>query len=210
MRPRGEGDIAAPGTPERVVLVRHAQTEWSLSGRHTGRTDIPLTEEGRRVARALAAPLREWTFTHVLCSPLSRARETCALAGLADVAQIRPELAEWDYGDYEGLTTVQIREMRPEWDLWRDGCPGGETADDVGARIDLLLAEVRTLQGDIACFAHGHVLRVLGARWIGLPPRDGAMLALSTGSISVLGSEREHSVLWRWNDARAAEAAERR
>ena len=149
-------------------------TEWSITGRHTGRTDIPLTEDGRRVARALEEPLREWSFTHVLTSPLVRARETCTLAGLGATAQVRPELAEWDYGDYEGLTTVEIRQARPDWDLWRDGCPGGETADDVGARIDRLLSEVQTLHGNVACFAHGHVLRVLGARWIGLPPRDGA------------------------------------
>ena len=199
----------APITPEHVVTVRHAETEWSVSGRHTGRTDIPLTEAGRRVARALEEPLREWSFTHVLTSPLVRARETCTLAGLGSLAQVRPELAEWDYGDYEGLTTVEIRRTRPDWDLWRDGCPGGETADEVGARIDRLLSEVRTLHGNVVCFAHGHVLRVVGARWIGLAPRDGAVLALSTGSISVLGAEREHSVLWRWNDARAAAEAAR-
>ena len=201
--------MAAPVTPEHLVTVRHAETEWSVSGRHTGRTDIPLTEAGRRVARALEEPLREWSFTHVLTSPLVRARETCTLAGLGATAQVRPELAEWDYGDYEGLTTVEIRQARPDWDLWRDGCPGGETADDVGARIDRLLSEVQTLHGNVACFAHGHVLRVLGARWIGLPPRDGAALGLSTGSISVLGNEREHSVLWRWNDASAAGEAAR-
>ncbi len=194
---------------ERVVLVRHAETEWSMSGRHTGRTDVPLTEHGRLVARALREPLSHWTFTHVFCSPLHRARETCALAGLGDEAQLRDELAEWDYGEYEGLTTVEIRRGVPGWDLWRDGCPGGETAADVGARIDRLLAEVRGLHGNVACFAHGHVLRVLGARWIGLPPTDGALLGLSTGALSVLGYEREHSVLWRWNDDRVAEQVPR-
>ena len=194
--------VPAPG--EHVVLVRHAETEWSISGRHTGRSDIPLTEEGRRVAGALRGLLREWDFTHVFTSPLSRARETSRIAGLADGAVVRDELAEWDYGDYEGLTTVEIREQRPGWDLWRDGCPGGESAADVGERVDRLLADVRGLGGDVALFAHGHVLRVVGARWIGLPPAGGALLALSTASISVLGAEREHAVLWRWNDARAA------
>ncbi len=197
--------MTAAANSDRVVLVRHAETEWSVSGRHTGRTDIPLTEGGRRVAVALREPLAPWTFAHVFCSPLQRARETCALAGFELVAQLRDELMEWDYGDYEGLTTAEIREHRPDWDLWRDGCPGGEAAIDVGARVDRLLAEVRAVPGNVACFAHGHVLRVLGARWIGLPPREGALLALSTGSISVVGDEREHSVLWRWNDTRAAE-----
>ncbi len=197
--------MSAAANSDRVVIVRHAETEWSVSGRHTGRTDIALTEGGRRVAVALRAPLADWTFAHVFCSPLQRARETCALAGFELVAQLRGELAEWDYGDYEGLTTAQIREERPDWDLWRDGCPGGERAADVGARVDRLLAEVRAVHGNVACFAHGHVLRVLGARWIGLPPSEGALLALSTGSIGVLGDEREHSVVWRWNDTRAAE-----
>jgi probable phosphoglycerate mutase len=201
--------VSTDAAPQQVVLVRHARTEWSITGRHTGRTDIPLTEEGREVARRLREPLARWTFTHVFSSPLSRARETCELAGLGDRAQLRDELLEWDYGRYEGITTPQIREERPGWDLWRDGCPEGETAADVGARIDRLLGDIRALRGDVACFAHGHVLRVLGARWLGLPPGDGALLGLGTGAVSALGHEREHSVIWRWNDTSVADTVPR-
>jgi probable phosphoglycerate mutase len=198
--------VSTDEAPQQVVLVRHARTEWSISGRHTGRTDIPLTDSGREVARRLAEPLRAWSFAHVFCSPLGRAWETCELAGLGSVAVLRDELLEWDYGEYEGITTPQIREERPGWDLWRDGCPGGETAADVGARIDRLLSEVRGLRGDVACFAHGHVLRVLGARWLGLPPSDGGLLGLGTGAVCALGHERERSVVWRWNDTSAADS----
>ena len=197
--------MSPDGPTQRVVLVRHARTEWSISGRHTGRTDIPLTEEGRTVARSLSEPLNHWQFARVFTSPLQRARETCELAGYGDVAELRNELLEWDYGEYEGITTAQIRENRPGWDLWRDGCPGGESAADVGARVDRLIGEIRGVSGNVACFAHGHVLRVFGARWLGLPPSDGALLGLGTGALSVLGYEREHSVVWRWNDTSAAE-----
>jgi broad specificity phosphatase PhoE len=183
-----------------VLLVRHAQTEWSLSGRHTGRTDIPLTEAGRRSADRLAPQLAGRRFEVVWTSPLSRARETCERAGLGADAIARDELLEWDYGDYEGLTTAEIRAQRPDWNLWRDGCPGGESAADVGRRVDRLVAELATLKGEGICFAHGHVLRVLGARWVGLDPSAGALLALGTGSISELGHERETRVLWRWNE----------
>lgn len=185
-----------------LFLVRHAETEWSLSGRHTGRTDIPLTERGRMTAVSLGNRLEGRPFARVLSSPLSRAVETCRLAGYGARVEMHDELLEWDYGDYEALTTPQIRERRPEWDLWRDGCPGGESAADVGARVDRLLAELRQPPaGDVALFAHGHVLRVLAARWIGLEPAGGALLALSTGSISRLGHERERAVVWGWNDA---------
>jgi broad specificity phosphatase PhoE len=184
-----------------VVLVRHGETEWSKSGRHTGTSDIPLTQAGRSAAAALGERLRHWRFELVLTSPLSRAAETCRLAGLGDEAEERRELVEWDYGEYEGLTTPQIRETIPGWSVWRDGCPGGETADDVGARVDPLIAELRALLGDAALFAHGHLLRVLAARWIGLPANMGASLALSTASVSVLGYEREAPVVWLWNDA---------
>jgi probable phosphoglycerate mutase len=136
----------------------------------------------------------------VLTSPLSRARETCELAGLGEHAQARDDLMEWDYGEYEGLTTPQIRETRPDWNLWRDGCPGGETAADVGARVDRVIAEVRSVDGDAALFAHGHVLRVLGSRWVDLPPETGARFALSTGALCTLGYERETAVFWRWNE----------
>jgi broad specificity phosphatase PhoE len=185
---------------QEVLLVRHAETEWSLSGKHTGRTDIPLTEAGRERARRLAPRLAGREFAAVLTSPLSRARETCELAGLGERAQLREDLMEWDYGDYEGLTTPEIRTSRPDWYLWRDGCPGGERAADVGIRVDRVIAEVHTLDGDVALFAHGHVLRVLGARWVELASDDGARFALSTGGLCTLGYERDTPVFWRWNE----------
>jgi broad specificity phosphatase PhoE len=184
----------------RVVLVRHGETEWSRDGRHTGRTDIPLTEQGREDARRLAVALQGWQFARVLVSPLQRAVETCALAGLGEGAELRPELMEWDYGDYEGLTYAEIRASRPDWNLWRDGCPGGEMPEDVGRRVDPLVAELRDAGADIALFAHGHVLRVLGSRWIDQPPAQGAHLGLSTASVSLLGNEREAPTIHRWND----------
>jgi len=182
-----------------VFLIRHAETEWSASGRHTGRTDLPLTDAGRRAARRLGELLAGERFGTVLTSPMSRARETCELAGLGGGARERAELLEWDYGAYEGLTTPEIRAQRPGWLLWRDGCPQGETAEDVAARVDPVVAELDGGEADSAVFAHGHVLRVLGARWLGLPGSDGGLLALSTASISVLGHERETRVIWRWN-----------
>jgi broad specificity phosphatase PhoE len=190
----------ARGTLE-VVPVRHAETEWSITGRHTGLTDIPLTEDGRATASALAARLRAWRFERVLVSPLRRARETCELCGLGDRAEICEELHEWDYGDYEGLTTDEIHARRPDWDLWRDGCPGGESPEQVGARADRVLAAVSDVAGAVAAFSHGHMLRVLGARWIALPPAGGARLGLSAGAVSALGHERERRVLVLWNDA---------
>ena len=183
-----------------VVLVRHGETEWSRARRHTGRTDIPLTEEGRRQAAALRPRLERRSFAAVLTSPLSRASETCRLALPDAVAQARDELLEWDYGEYDGLTTPEVREGRPGWVLWHDGCPGGEQPEQVGARVDRLLAEVRALDGDVALVAHAHILRTLAARWIGLPPSGGALLALSTATISVLGYERETAVIRVWND----------
>jgi probable phosphoglycerate mutase len=186
---------------QEVLLIRHAATEWSVSGKHTGRTDVPLTEEGRENARRLAPKLAGRTFAAVLTSPLSRARDTAELAGIGGQAQVRDDLLEWDYGEYEGITTKEIRKTRPDWYLWRDGCPGGETADEVGARVDRVIAEVRSVDGDAALVAHGHVLRVLGARWVELPPQDGGRFALSTGTVSTLGWEREVPVFWRWNEA---------
>jgi probable phosphoglycerate mutase len=182
-----------------IVLARHGETEWSKDGRHTGRTDIPLTENGRREALLLRDALKEWSFERVLSSPLQRALETCRLAGFGDRAQTTDDLLEWDYGEYEGITTPQIRESRPDWNLWRDGCPGGETAADVGRRVDRVLAELEGVEGDVAVFAHGHVLRVMAARWVSLPPESGALLALNTGTVSVLGYERETRVVRRWN-----------
>jgi broad specificity phosphatase PhoE len=169
---------------QQVWLVRHAETEWSRSGRHTGRTDVSLTEAGREL---------------VLVSPLDRARETARLAGLGDACEVREDLLEWDYGDYEGITTAEIRETRPDWYLWRDGVPNGETADEVGARCDRVIEEILGVEGDVAVFAHGHVLRALGARWVEEPVGFGGRLYLTTGAVSVLGFEREVRVLRSWN-----------
>jgi probable phosphoglycerate mutase len=182
-----------------VVLVRHGETAWSRSGRHTGRTDVPLTDAGVRNAELLAPRLERRHFAGVFTSPLSRAAETCRLAGLGEKAQVREELLEWDYGEYEGITTPQIRESRPDWYLWRDGCPGGEQPRDVGARADRVIAAIADADQDVALFAHGHILRVVAARWIGLGPEAGALLALNTATLSVLGFERETRVVRRWN-----------
>jgi probable phosphoglycerate mutase len=178
-------------------LLRHAETEWSRDGRHTGRTDIPLTDEGRERARALRARIAGHDFALVLSSPLSRARETAELAGLTP--QLRDELVEFDYGEYEGITTDQIRQERPDWYLWRDGSPGGETPDDVGRRVDRVIDETLRADGDVAIVAHGHVLRALAARWIEQPAAFGGRLRLDTGTLSVLGFEREVRVIRRWN-----------
>ena len=183
-----------------VLLIRHGETEWSRSGKHTGRTDVPLAEAGIRHAELLGRRLAGRRFAAVFTSPLSRASETCRIAGLSDEAQIRDELLEWDYGDYDGLTTPEIRESRPGWLLWRDGCPDGEESQQVGGRVDRMIGELRALDGDAALFAHGHVLRVLAARWVGLPPESGGLLALSTATLSVLGYEREVAVIRLWND----------
>jgi broad specificity phosphatase PhoE len=182
-----------------VVLVRHGETEWSATGRHTSRTDLPLTEEGRRRASGLRAPLKQWSFALVLCSPLRRARETCELAGLGGRAEICDDLHEWEYGEYEGLTTPEIRASNPDWSLWRDGCPGGERPDQVGARADRVLERLRGAGGDAVAFAHGHILRVVTARWLGMEPAAGARFALKAGALGVLGFERETEVLERWN-----------
>jgi broad specificity phosphatase PhoE len=182
-----------------LVLVRHAETEWSRDGRHTGRTDIPLTDAGRTAAAMLPGRLRRWSFARVLVSPSTRARETCKLAGLDDEAQVSDDLLEWDYGEYEGLTTKQIQATRPDWYQWRDGCPGGEDAAAVGARADRVIAELSGIAGTVAVFSHGHMLRVLGARWIGIAPEHGGRLGLSTSAICVLGHERQTSIVSGWN-----------
>jgi broad specificity phosphatase PhoE len=186
--------------PREIVLVRHGETEWAREERHTGRTDVPLTGEGRREAEVLGRRLAGYTFALVLTSPLRRAVDTCRLAGLGAAADVRQDLAEWDYGRYEGRTTPEIRVEAPGWSLWRDGCPGGETAADVGRRADRLIAELRPLAGDAAVFAHGHLLRVLAARWVGMPAEAGGALGLSTATISILGHEHDLSVIWLWND----------
>jgi broad specificity phosphatase PhoE len=183
-----------------ILLARHGETEWSRDGRHTGRTDIPLTETGRSQARALGARFEGLSPSLVLTSPLSRAAETCRLAGLGDVAEEDPDLQEWDYGDYEGVTTDQIREERPGWAVFRDGCPGGESPEQVGARADRVVERLRGVDGLAIAFAHGHILRVLAARWMGLPASGGAYLALSTATLSGLGWEREQGVVTLWND----------
>jgi probable phosphoglycerate mutase len=189
-----------PRTGHSVTLVRHGETEWTKSGQHTGTTDIPLTDEGRRVARGLGARLRGRDFTAALSSPLGRSLETARLAGFdTDAVEIRDDLREWDYGDYEGLTTAQIREHWPAWLLWRDGAPGGEDAGAVGARADRVIRELRALHGDAVLFSHGHFLRVLAARWLGLGAECGALLGLETATLSELGYEREVAVIWTWN-----------
>jgi len=181
-------------------LVRHGETEWSLSGAHTGRTDIPLTAAGREKAAAVGRYLAGRKFAGVLVSPLGRARETCRLAGYEN-AQIDADLSEWDYGDYEGRTTSQIQAERPGWTLWSDGVPNGETAAQVAARADSVIARALAIEGenDVILFAHGHILRVLAARWLGLPPENGRLFALSTAAVSTLGYERETRVITRWN-----------
>jgi broad specificity phosphatase PhoE len=193
---------AAPQPVERQLwLVRHGATEWAESGRHTGRTDIPLNDTGREQAVTLGERLRGHTFALVLTSPLSRASDTARLAGFADVADVDDDLREWDYGDVEGMRTEEIRERHPGWTIWRGPWSGGETIDEVATRADRVLARVRTVDGDVLVFSHGHLLRVLAARWLGLEPDAGGMLALSTATISLLGWEREAPVIERWNEA---------
>lgn len=184
-----------------IYLVRHGETEWSLNGRHTGSTDIPLTAHGLEQAEAVRPALAGHTFALVLTSPLQRAVRTCEIAGFAEQAQPRDDLYEWNYGVYEGITTAQIRADRPDWSLWRDGAPDGETAEQVGARVDRIIAEARSIEGDTLVFGHGHCLRVLTARWVGLPPEGGERFALDTATISILGYERETPVLRAWNHA---------
>jgi broad specificity phosphatase PhoE len=187
---------------QRIFIVRHGETKWSANGRHTGRTDLPLTQVGRERAEHLPALLGGYTFSLVLVSPLRRARETCELAGFAGVAQVTEDLHEWDYGDYEGLTTPQIRERNPNWDLWQEGCPGGETPAEIGARVDRVLERFSAIEGDGLAFAHGHVLRVLTARWLQMEVAAGARFALAAAGVSVLGHERETEVIERWNLSR--------
>jgi len=184
-----------------VVVVRHGETEWSRTGRHTGRTDVPLTTEGRHEALLIGKRLAGRRFGLVLTSPLSRAMDTCKLAGFGAQARPDEDLVEWNYGSCEGLTTAEIREHRPGWSVLTDGAPGGEDALQVGRRADRVLERVRAVKGPVLLFAHGHVSRVIGARWIGLPPDHARLFALSTGSISVLGYERETAVFNCWNDA---------
>ena len=189
--------MAAQSSP--LIVVRHGETEWSAAGRHTSTTDLPLLAAGREAAAALAPRLAGEDFALVLCSPRLRARETCALAGFGGEAEIDPDLAEWDYGDYEGLTTTEIRSRRPDWDLWTDGCPAGEGPDDVQTRVDRVIARFAGAGGPGLAFAHGHVLRSLSARWIGLPIAGGARLLLAAAGIGRLGVDRGTRVIDQWN-----------
>ena len=190
-----------------VYLARHGETAWSLSGQHTGRTDLPLTERGERNARALGERLRGLTFAKVLISPLKRALRTCELAGFGAAAEIDPDLVEWDYGQYEGRRTAEIHAERPEWQLFRDGCPGGESPDQIGARADRVVGRLRAIQGDVLIFSHGHFLRVLAPRWLGFGTAAGQHFLLTTASLSALGYEHKLTTpaIQLWNDSRHVE-----
>jgi broad specificity phosphatase PhoE len=184
----------------RLILARHGETEWSASGQHTGRTDIPLNDNGRRQAEALARRLQEHHFAAVFTSPRSRALETCRIAGIRERAVVMDDLQEWDYGVYEGRTSDDIREEEPGWSVWTAEIRGGESVEDVGQRVDRVIAAALAIEGDVVLFGHGHCLRILAARWIGLPAVVGSLLELSTATVSRLGWERERRVVELWND----------
>lgn len=183
----------------KVVIARHGETEWSKAWKHTSYSDIPLTDNGRERAKSLVPEMEKWTFALVLSSPLIRALETCRIAGLGDQAELEPDLVEWNYGEYEGITTAEIRKTVPGWTVFSHPSPGGETPEQVAARVDRVIARARDAGGDVALFAHGHVLRVLTARWLELDPRMAKHFVLSTGTISVLGWERDTPALELWN-----------
>jgi broad specificity phosphatase PhoE len=190
--------------PTSVTLVRHGETAWSASGQHTGRTDVPLTPEGERKARKLHDRLAQAQLDRAFTSPLQRARRTCELAGFGDLAKVDPDLVEWNYGDYEGRTTAEILAVRPGWLLFRDGCPNGESASDVGERADRVIARIRAADDRTIVFSSGHILRVLAARWLGLAPSEGRLFKLDTASLSVLAYEhgsRDEPVIALWNEA---------
>jgi probable phosphoglycerate mutase len=191
---------ADPRRP-RLWLVRHGETEWAKNGRHTGRTDIPLTDLGRAQAVAVGRKIGKQAFAEVLSSPMSRALDTCRIAGYGGRVELLDDLHEWDYGAEEGRTTEEIRRERPGWSIWAEGPTGGETIDDVSARADRVIERVLAASGDVLCFAHGHVLRILAARWLDLDPVEGRRFALSTATLSVLGWEREIADVQRWNEA---------
>ncbi len=187
-----------------LYFIRHGETEWTLSGQHTGRTDIPLTVRGEDEARELGTRLREVQFARVLTSPRQRARRTCELAGLGSASEIEPDLAEWDYGDYEGQRSVDIRQGRPDWNVFRDGCPGGEMPAHVSDRADRLITRLLALDGNVALFSHGQFGCVMAARWIGMPAIEGQHFALGAASLSILGYEPNHPkvrVIVLWNAA---------
>jgi broad specificity phosphatase PhoE len=184
--------------PNEIVLVRHGATEWSASKQHTGRTDIALSEQGRIEAETLRDRLRDRGFDLVLTSPLQRARDTARICGF-ETAEVDEHLREWDYGEYEGKTTEEIRRGAPGWSVWTGPCPGGESIDEVGVRADQVLARLDGITGTVALFSHGHFLRVFAARWLALPPVDGRLLALDTATLCTLGHERETRVIRKWN-----------
>lgn len=188
------------GSDRFLILLRHGETEWTIAHRHTGRSDIELTEAGREEARAAGGRLAGFRFERVVTSPLTRAVETCELAGFGAEATTDRALMEWDYGEYEGLTTAEIRESEPDWSLFSDGCPGGESAAEIGERVDPLVEAAREGEGNWLFVAHGHVLRVVGARWVGLPPEDGVMLNLGTAAVCLLGFEHDRPVIELWNE----------
>lgn len=190
------------GSLAEVYLARHGETAWTISRQHTGKSDIPLTERGEWNARSLGDRLRGMTFAKVIVSPLQRARKTSDLAGFGEGAEVDADLMEWDYGEYDGLTTAEIRARRPHWDLFRDGCPGGESVAAVGARADRVIARLRAIEGRTILFGHSHFFRVLAARWLGLPPGDGRSFLLGTASLSILGYEHsaDEPVIRLWND----------
>jgi len=190
------------GALQIIYLARHGETAWSLTGQHTGFTDLPLTERGKRNARGLGERLKGLRFAKVFTSPLTRAARTCELAGFGAVAEVDRDLVEWDYGEYEGRTSAEIFKQRPDWQLFRDGCPGGELPQQVGARADRVVSRVRAVCGDVLIFSSGHFIRVLAARWLGLGPIAGSFLLLSTASLSALSYEHELSkpVIRLWND----------
>lgn len=196
---RAAAVAAATSQSRRIYLVRHGETEWSMAGKHTSRTDLPLTAEGERRAELLAGLFAQHAFKLVLTSPMRRAVRTCELAGLLPRAECVDELREWDYGDYEGRTTAEIRATRPAWNLFHDGAPNGEMAEDVAARIRRVITRVLSVDGDVVIFGHAHALRVLAAGWISLAAEDAERFALDTGTVSVLGFERETRVIRMWN-----------
>ncbi len=187
-----------------TYLARHGETAWTITGQHTGRTDLPLTERGRENARRLGELIGDDPFTHVLVSPLQRTQQTCELAGFGDRAEIDDDLLEWNYGEYEGRKTVDIRRDRPNWQLFRDGCPGGESPDDVACRADRVIARVRQLEGNVLLFSSGHFFRVFAARWLGLEPIAGQYFLMCTATLSIVGYEHtlDEPVIRLWNDDR--------
>jgi broad specificity phosphatase PhoE len=184
---------------DQIFIARHGATKWSKSGQHTSHTDLMLLPEGEEQARGMRSKLDGVEFSLVLSSPLRRALETCALAGFGNVAQTTSDLVEWDYGEYEGLTTPEIRETNPSWWLWRDGCPGGESPSQIGARVDRVLERLAAVEGNALVFAHGHVLRVFTARWLEMEVAAGSRFKLEAGSLGLLGHERETQVIERWS-----------